>query len=304
MESEIVQSPVVEAPPPVQAPEPTEEASIADHEQQFGKGAPKTPSEDTEKPRHRAKSQQATPNDVPRIAELTKRLREAERERDEWKAKHSAPPEPPKAASAPAPEKPADKPSWKTFEEQIGAKFESWADAQDAYIDARDAWKEAQAQKAQAVQQQTTAEQAVLRTYSTKAQEYAKTTPDFFDKMSEAAPVLDHIPDLLFQSIVRHDNGPEIAYYLVTHPVDLDEMCLLTDGKSVSDASVALLQRRLSHYRVPAAATGSVAVVPRTIAPRPPNPVKTAPQKPGEDLPGDDASIADHERAFGKKRRR
>src|SRR5690242_13494806 len=44
-----------------------------------------------EKERHRAKSQQASAEDAPRIRELTAKLRAAERERDDYKARVSVP---------------------------------------------------------------------------------------------------------------------------------------------------------------------------------------------------------------------
>lgn len=314
MEPEVVAEAVIEAPPVVTEPA---EDSIADHEKAFGKGAAKEPPPVEDKTRHRAKSQGATPADAPRIAELTKKWRDAERRAEEAERRANArQPEtdrraPDAAAERLTPQetaKPADKPSWKTFEEQIGEKYPTWGDAQDAYVeayvDARDAWKEAQGKKTQEERQQSSAQHAVLQSYSAKAQEYAKSTPDFFDKMAAAAPILDGLPALLYQAIVRDDNGPEIAYYLVTHPSDLDDMWLAAHGKDVDDPSVAVLQRRLSHYRVLAAATGSAAAPKRPIAPRPPNPVRTGPIQTGDEIPDDDSSLAAHEHAFGPKRRR
>ncbi len=316
-------NPAIQTPPPGELPPPSTEetVSLAEHAAQFDPKRPDpAPESDPvvaptlapgDRPRHRAKSQQASPADVPRIAELTKKLRDAERERDEWKAKHT-PPSVPIQASPAAPaekspasaEKPVGKPTWDTFQNQIGETYQTWAEAQDAFADARDDWKDAQAQQVSAQRVGEQAYQQVLQSYSTKAQDYAKTTPTFFDTMAAAAPVLDSIPDLLFQAIVRHDNGPEIAYALVTHPDQLDEMCLLTDGKAVTESSVALLQRRLSHYRQPAAPIESAApAIPRPPAPRPPNSIRTGPLKTGDDLPADGHSLAEHERAFGKKRR-
>lgn len=300
---------VASVPEPVIDTPVVEDDSIAAHEAQFGKAQP-APVEDTpERPRHRAKSQEATAADVPRIAELTKKLREAERRAEDAERRATTrPQEPERRAEQPTPVAATDKPNWKAFEDQIGTKYDSWSDAQEAWADARDDWKTAQTKKADSERQQSQsqehAQRAVLDTYVKRAQDYGKSHPGFHDRMKAAESVLDGIPDLLFQSILRLDNGPEIADYLVDHPAELDEMCLLTDGKSVSDSSVALLQRRLSHYRAPAAATGSVATVtPPRMAPRPPNPVRTGPLKTGDDLPGDESSLADHEKAFHKKRR-
>lgn len=318
MDTELVNAAIQTPPPGEVAPPSTEEpVSLADHAAQFD---PKRPAEPTdtvqaegtssqaERPRHRAKSQQASAADVPRIAELTKKLREAERERDEWKSKVSTPP-PVEPTKAPILEKPTPaasaKPTWKQFEDEIGTKYDSWAAAQDAYADARDAWKDAQGKQAQSEQAFKASEEKLIQSYVTRAQETAKSVPDFFEKTGAAKAALDAAPELLTIAVITDDKGPEIAYYLATHPETLAELSLLTDGKSVTANSVALLQRRLSSYRLPAAPIASAPVIPpHTPAPRPPNAMRTAPMKTGDDLPAEGHSLAEHRRAFDPKRRR
>src|ERR1044071_8243342 len=111
------QTPTSSAPPPSE-----ENLSLSDHEAKYsGQGQLDTPAEAETKPvetpaakpepargtpeteerdektrflprrRHRAASQEATPADVPRIRELTARLRAAEAERDALKAQTSRP---------------------------------------------------------------------------------------------------------------------------------------------------------------------------------------------------------------------
>lgn len=319
MDTEVV-NPAIQTPPPGEvAPPSTEEpVSLKDHAAQFDPKRPPDPAPpdatpaipSTERPRHRARSQQASAADVPRIAELTKKLRDAERERDEWKSKVSAPPVAPvtEPAKAVLPEKSIPsgaKPTWKQFEDEIGTKYETWAAAQDAFADARDEWRDTQSKQAQHEQAFKASEEHLIKSYVERAQETAKALPDFFEKTGAAKAALDAAPELLTIAVITDDKGPEIAYYLATHPETLAELSLLTDGKSVTQHSVALLQRRLSTYRVPAAPIASApAVPPHTPAPRPPNAMRTAPMKTGDDLPGEGHSLAEHRRAFDPKARR
>lgn len=311
----------IQTPPPgeVAPPQPEETTSLADHAAQFDpkrtESAESVPPQEPavaqpDRPRHRAQKDRANAEDVPRINELTQRLRQAERERDEWKTKASQQPldrpreqrvdDVPRATDA----RPTGKPVWQTFEAQIGEKYQTWGEAQDAYVDARDDWKESQARSAYAQQQQTQAQQTVVEAYVKRAQDYGKAHPGFHEKMKASERILDNIPDLLFQSILRLDSGPEITEYLVDHPVELDTMCLLTEGKPVTDESVARLQRRLNQYRQPAADSASAApAMPPRLAPRPPNALRTGPLKTGDEPLAEDHSIAEHRRAFGPKRR-
>ena len=317
MDTELV-NPATQTPPPGEMAPPSTEApvSLADHAAQFDpKRPPDAPPTDampatppTDRPRHCAKSQQASAADVPRIAELTKKLRDAERERDEWKSKVAAPIAVAEPAKPVLPEKPIPsgaKPTWKQFEDEIGTKYDSWAAAQDAYADARDDWRDQQGKQAQNEQAFKASEETLIKGYVERAQETAKAVPDFFEKTGAAKAALDAAPELLTIAVITDDKGPEIAYYLATHPETLAELSLLTDGKSVTQHSVALLQRRLSSYRLPAAPIASApAIPPHTPAPRPPNAMRTAPMKTGDDLPGEGHSLAEHRRAFDPKARR
>lgn len=331
------------APAPAIADTPAP-SSIADHAAQFGPQASKEPVDEAPEPitalpgetpaqtaqrardeqgrfakeRHRAKSQRATPEDVGRIGELTKRQRAAERERDEWKAKYerdmaarqasapasAAPAATPAATSAAA----SSKPTWKTFEEQIGTTYQSWADAQDAYVDARDAWKDAQsAQQQQAAQTKTaleTSEREMHTRYHAKLEDFVKTHPDYTEKWEAFKD--EHLPGPLYVAVVGDDNGPALMYHLLTHPEKLDEMRLLSAALPPTESSVALLRRHLTQLsRTSAAATGSATVtVPHVIAPRPPNPVRTGSMKTGDEPPPDGHSIADHAKHWGPKAKR
>jgi hypothetical protein len=104
--------------------------------------------------------------------------------------------------------------------------------------------------------------------------------------------------------MLTDDRGPEYVYYLGQHQDVLDELVLLTEGKAVTDASVAVVQRRLKQSAQAAQSTGSAAVMtPPYTPPKPPNPVRTGPIKAADELPDDTASIAEHAKHFLPKRR-
>lgn len=331
METEVVPAPVETPAPPVEAPP---EQSVADHAAQFDPKRPE-PAEPTndaapetaapESPtRHRAQSQKASPADVPRINQLTKKLREAEAEL----AKYRSAPQP-----APAPERPTQETAGDRRRTQPDAAQPSHAkefefDSFEAYLEKHPdsdpntsydryrraelqafyAWQTAQSQqeskRTAAEQALTDAETALLTAHNTRMKAFIAVTPDYDEKFKAAAEYGSDVPPLLGRAIIEDDKGPQILYHLLTHPSLLDEMRLLTDGKAISESSVATLRRRLQSF-VQAAPTESAAGPRFThIAPRPPNSVRTGPLNTGPELPGDGASIAAHAKAFGPNRRR
>ena len=302
---------------------PAEDDSLSGHEATFGREARKgTPEPETvtqtverdkegkfTKPtRHRAPKDVATAEDVPRIRELTRKLREAESALETLRK-----PELPTPNSQD--KKPAeitDKPSWKVYEAKIGEQggYADWGEAQDAYIDARDTWREQQTKKDSQTAKVTEAEtatadarKAVLEDYHARVTEFMKTHPDFQEKLNAAGDL--KLPPVLTETLITADNGPELVYHLATHPDLLDEIALLAVNLPVNEQSIALLHRRLTKSTAQAGNTGSVAGTLKSLTPpRPPNPVRTGPIKTGDEPPGDDSSLADHERAYGQTRRR
>jgi hypothetical protein len=325
--------PVVEALEPI-APE---NQSLADHEAQFGK-SPTVPRDDTTgrftkadsaKPaaqpeRHRAQSQQAAPADTPRIAELTKKWRDAERERDNYRAEieklrtngqqTSAPAEP---SSVPSSNAGIAQPAMSSQNGQFSKPEPTINDfigrVDDPYLALsralanydREKWQWEQEQRANVGRAEQTAQQEFTRikgSYDDRRKEFEKTHKDFNDVVN-AAPAVTLTP-LLQAAILTDDNGPEFVYSLAQHPDWQYEMLLLTEGKYVSEESVASVQRLLKS-RVANASTGSFpAQAPVTPAPRPLNPVRTGPIRTADEPPGDSGSLADHERWYGKKRGR
>lgn len=293
--------------------------------------------------RHRATSQRATANDVPEINALTKELREKERQLAALKpdalsaspritalrrqiraieadlkdlstpsaAPSVAEPAPPATQPAPA-DRPRETPSARpqpsgqpahfsepepTFEDFAGE-----SDQYTAYLRAvarwemrKDNFEAAQTYMHQAAQQQAAA------AFNAKINAFAQTVPDFQAKVT---PFLDEqLPSLLVEAIARDDNAGQLVYYLATHPAAASEFVLRTDGRQVSDVTVAAVQRLLRQH-AQAATTGSATVPARTVTPpRPPNPVRTGPVRTADEPPPDGASIAEHARYYSPKRR-
>lgn len=343
-----VETPVVtESPTPAPEPTPVPEAtSVADHAAKFGpqalEDAAQADNDDAPAPggetpaqaalrarddqgrfareRHRARSDRARPEDVPRIQKLTAKLRETERRLAEVEArtttqKAETPIVPPAPREVPPPSTSAFAEREPTLED-----FANEADPYTAYNRAlgrydrrKEAFESQQAQAQAATQQASTQADEQVRewwaaadsAFGARKQEFVGRTPDYQAKVD--ALVKDHgdATPLLLHAVLVHDKGPELVYYLATHPSVYDEMLLLTDGKAITEQSVALTQRQLA-ARSQTAQTGSVTAAPYvSTVPKPPNPVRTGPMKSGDDSsPGDGHSIADHARHWGPRTRR
>lgn len=259
--------------------------------------------------RHRAKSQQATAADVPRIAKLTKELRQAQAELQAIKEAQAAkaPASPPSRIAVPDPP-----PDFTTPEPKI-EDFAHEADPYEAMVLAKAEWRLEKKAHAQAVESHKKAlEQSGQQadwTFQQIAESHGKRLDAFRATVKDwDAVVLSKTEQattpIMQAACMLAEDGPAFIYYLGNHPDFHDELFLLTDGKPVTEATVASLQRRL-RARVQAAPTGSAAspVVVKP-APRPPNPVRTVPQAAPKDLPGDDDSLEAHEKAFGIPRGR
>jgi hypothetical protein len=314
--------------PELQAP--TDAESVADHAAQFSpeaqKDAPPPPAPPALTPeqvrarddagrfakeRHRAKSQRASAEDVPRIKELTAKWREAERQLAELRQQ-------PAALQTPAnPQAPRHipTPSGFTKPEPTIEQFnndpdplKSWALELGRWDRERERFEETHAQRAAQTQgaerqaseayQQWVGE--LQTSYNAKEQAFQQRTPNY---RATVDAITTPTTPLLHQALLMSDNGPELVYYLATHPSLYDEMLLLTEGKPITEQTVALTQRQLA-ARSQAAQTGSATVaLPVRSLPKPPNPVRTGPLAASETLPTETSSIADHKRYFGVDRR-
>ena len=317
MELETPSSPV-ETPGTPEAP-PAEDASIASHSAQFDR-TKQEPAEAVEtaalpKERHRAKNQQARAEDVPRIRELTGKWR-AEQERSnrleqeltQLRAQPAAAQRttdgPRYVDTAPAPTGDKFPPFADWLDKNPNQEYEDYLDARFAHKQQGEATKVREGQYKQSVQQ---AQAYKMEAYGERLKEFAASRPDFGQKLQTTiAAVNDQIPTLLYEAIIQDDNGPALLYALGSDPVFRDDMILLSDGKAVTDASVANLRRRLNLQlsRSQAGTTGSATVTPpQSWTARPPNPVRTGPVTAGDEPPGEGASISDHAKYFMPKRR-
>jgi len=319
---------------------PLEEAgALADHERQYSGSAERdepaadavageTDAEKAEKAererdetgkfagkRHRAKSQQASAEDVPRIKELTSRLRETERELESLRSRVPAPAQP--AAESAAPARQAAGPKFPSFEEFAaikGNEAASW----DDYYDARSEWNYQQLRARERAEEQAAKQQ---ETFSSHIKAYTDALPAIYEKYPDFDDVVApngqsiEVSRALERAVI--EAGPETAYYLATHPDERDALTqdTLIDPRNPAFAAVVATTRRYlqtlvaseqrsSSSRGAAAQTGSALTLVRHTPPKPPNPVRTQGQKAADAPPSEDASLADHERAYGPKRQR
>ena len=268
------------------------------------------------KPRHRAKSQEASAEDAPRIKELTRRLRETERALDESRRTTTPTQEPvreqPRTAT---PSAAATFPTWDEYVAIKGNEGKSW----EQYSDERTDWRYDQrraAERAEEAQQaETRSHREVVTKYLDQLEDARKAFADFDDIVGEYAEPIP-VSDVVGRAAL--EVGPRASYYLATHPEEREALsrdtaiAADTPGFKAAVAGVARYlkslvaaeQRPSPSSRAAAAATGSAPMRGPTLLPKPPNPVRTGTVRSAEALPGDDASLEDHERAFHRSSRR
>lgn len=278
--------------------------------------------------KHKAASQRATPEDVAEINRLTKELRDLEGKIGEKdpdakaapriktlqrqiralkalaeSAPVAAPPEPvaPKVPPPAPGEFSEAEPNFDDFQDttKYPDPLAAWVKATAAYQIRKDRFEAAREQAALSSQ---ASEQAVINAYHASQTKFIEQTPNF-GTVTEAFMTRE-LPPVLMNAIVRDvANGPRYVYHLAQHPELADELVFLTEGKPLSDAHVAYVQRRLQSSVQAAQEPDRPRVTPPYIPPKPPNPVRTGTINTGDDLPDDDAPLSEHERAFYKRRR-
>lgn len=259
--------------------------------------------------RHRARSQRASAADVPRINELTAKLRATEAERDALKAGRSSTPPasvlPPHVQQAQTPPAPVTTqafstpaPAFKDFLAKL-APHETYDDAVQRHAEAVADWRW---QRGQHDQAQQATQKEFYNTFKARTDDAAKAYPDFQAVALDAESKIP--PGSFIDSWVwEHPTGAHVLYHLQKNQDEIARIHALPPFEQLSELS--LLGQRLSQPRTVAATTGSApAPVAVTPAPRPPNPVRTGPVKAADEPPGDNASMAEHERFYHKPRRR
>lgn len=269
-----------------------------------------------EREKHRAKSQKATAADAPRISELTKKWRTTESERDAIKverdrlaaeleqARRGRDSIQPETKADVVPTGTFDKPK-PTIQALIDAgAADPYADLPDAIADWRDekrAFEQAQKDRTESVQRTAQQKEAsILAAHAQRSVEFEKSHPDYQSVL--AAYPHNNISPVMQYAMITSDKSAELMYSLAKQPVFLDELFLLTEGRTIEQAEksglVASLQRRML-ARVQTASTGTVAPpVKKPSAPRPPIPVRTGPLTTGDEPPDDGASLSAHEQYY------
>ena len=317
------------------SPPPEDNLSLADHEARYGEGAqhaqpeaatppaelPQTEPDtadtgtpETEdaagprdergrflpKKRHRAESAIATSEDVPRIQQLTARLRAAEAERDALKARTSESVAPIPRAVPPPPVAATPKPTPDQFTDY------------SEYVEALSDWKTDQKiaaweTKHQEAEQARAAEfdrQRLTKSWTERVTAAKAKYPDFEEVALQSDTSIPQ-GSLIDAWILEDETGADVLYYLQQHP---DEVQTILNQSVLQQAkSLALLAQRFngSSSRTAAVATGSAPAPPSTPTPRPPNPVRTGPLRTGDEPPDEEvASLADHEKWYAMRRRR
>lgn len=325
----VIAPPVVETPAP-----PAESPSIADHSAQFDPEVPKvepiegeTAAETAKRARdeqgrfarerrHRAHNSKATADDVPRIKALTGKWRSEETARKALEEKYAAlereiqtlkqpkvePPPPPATFDG-------KEPALEDFA-QSDDPYRDWMRALAKYDRQKEAAESSQAQhetaakqyEAQSDAQRQAEYQKISATYNERQAAFMKVKPDW---EAVTGAIQEKPTPLLGFTLLTDERGPEFVYTLASKPELLAEMMLVSEGKTISETSVAMMRRLLTARMQTAAApaaTGSVAPSqPVYTPPKPPNPVRTGPTKLSDD-PGEAGSIAEHARTYGARR--
>lgn len=261
---------------------------------------------DGEKPkeRHRAKSQEASPEDAPRIRELTAKWRAAEARAEEAERRHR---------EATAPREPERRELVKTSTtlskpNPDDEKKYPYGTVDPQYIEDLTEYKlavleEAREKKA-AEDAQRTEGARIVKAFEQRRDAAAADYDDF------AEVALDQTVPWQPGSLIDHwiwnrPYGPHLLYYLL-HPNNAMELSELM-GMDLDDQVEALTllgQRWKAQPNGKAAETGSVARRETKSLPKPPNPVRTGPIQASREPLNEDASLADHEAAYYPSRRR
>lgn len=292
-------------------------ATLAEFREQFPqKPSPNEPpaSEPVEKPRRRAKSHVATPDDVAAINALTKELRDAESkitiERKEGEsdrvfelrkraeiAKRAATPPPPAPApvtATPTPrEEPKPRPSTTatTFDEKEPTveqfanepdPYSAWQRALARYDRRKEAYEEAAASARTASEAQVAKFNNEINegitAHAQRAHAFAESRPDvkalFAAEAAKPAHEQIQLPLALRGAIEFHERGPEMIVELLKDPELADELFLLTNGQPVGDPRTDSLVATVRRRLLKRLSGASSG------SPAPSRPVKPAPRPP------------------------
>ena len=314
-------APAIDSPPAVPVTEPVSSEpaapAIPSTDVELATQTLETFEEKQPRRRHRAASQQASPEDVPRIRELTAKLRERDAELETLRKPVvpavQATAEPVRATRPPVaavPEPPAvrgraqDPEPTAERDPATGAAYEDWNKytRDSARWAAREELRSARESYDVEIQRATAqGEHERLSTQWTQQTTSAKALyPDF----EAVAYGPSEIPSgsLVDRWIREHPSGPLVLYSLKKSPTELRAMLALPLFEQTE--ALALLSQRVSPRSVAAVSTGAAPVTDAKPVPRPPTPVRTGPMRTtDEPVDVDRVNLADFEKAFPLKRR-
>jgi hypothetical protein len=309
-------APVLDTPAPVEAtaPEPTTQAEA---DTQLGTQTLEQFEQKQPRLRHRARSQQAGPDDVPRIRELTAKNAALAAEVEALKKPAAAPapvaqttpsPARPAAGPVPPPVVSADKDPQPTEERDptTGKPYENftkfvndharWAAREEMRL-ARSTWETQQRDES------AKAEHARLATSWNANVSAAKQQHQDFETVAygEAPWVQGSLIDRWIQ---EHPSGALVLYHLKKNPTEAAAMLAMPLFEQTE--ALSLLSQRVRPQKSAAAVTtGAAPVQDVKPVPRPPTPVRTGPMRTEPATPDPDAlSLDDFAEATGYSGRR
>ena len=276
------------------------------------------------KPRHRAQSQQARAEDVPRIKELTAKVRSAEdrlaaaeAEVTRLKTQHAPPAQVAAAerkveqAEQRAPVQTAEDPEPKEDDAKYAGDYGKYL-RDVAKWETRQAIKADRAETAQRAEQAKIAEAktATIKTFADRLTTAREKYEDFEDTLKWDAPWLAPSGEphqgyeALHAFILEDEAGADVLQYLRTHVDEVDALLRVPPLQQVKRLTL-LGQRFASPASGEAGATGAA---PRPtivqLPPKPPTPVRTGAQSHGHTPPATDGSLSvlGHAKAFKYQR--
>ena len=264
------------------------------------------------KVKHRAESQKASAEDVPRIRQLTAKLRAAEEEVAKLKAQHAPPAQIAKAEAKvdaaqtqqkattafTEPEPTEDDPKYGGDYGKYMRDLARW-EGRKAYHEAKSE-EQAAAAKAKEDAEIRSKGESLKKRIDTAREKYAD-----FDVAAKA--VMARVPqDHVIEAwLYEHPKAEDVVYYLHSNAPELDRVLALPSAIEQFEA-LTLLAQRFSQTPAQAGTTTAAAERKQTyIPPKPPTVVRTEAQRAADSPPPTDGSlsVAEHLKAFGPKSR-
>lgn len=305
------------ATPPAEPAAPAPEQTVAEHE-----------AESPVKQRRRhARSHIAAPEDVPRIAALTKKLRETEAElaaAKNGKPAEAVTPTPAAPVTQTTPAAPAQAPTAAAAatapalvpvapveDDPEPDPADYLNDPSKNYVKDQARWEARQAIREENTRVAAATAAARERDYwMLREADAIKAYSDFKAVAYGPSPIPKG--SMVDRFIREAAGGLHVLYHLHKNRAELDKMLALpifdpATNRAPQIEALSQLALRLAptNGRQAAAPTGSVAPPsPPTRQPRPPNPVRTGPAPSGNEPPGENASVSEHEKFWNQRRRR